>query len=244
MFVNNRLGLTESVESLLAQEQRMNQVSNNVANVDTAGFKRENVTFWEMLYTASDNRQRVGKGLRPITNFTSGPMEATGNPLDLAINGEGFFRVQTPAGVRYTRAGNFLLNNQGQVVTPGGDLVLGEGGSVVLNNERVDIGVDGRIFQDGEVVDRLAVVVFPDNSVLERDGASLFRVAAEAQGQEQIAEDSEVRQGYLEGSNVQAVVEMTEMIDLYRNYESQQRAVRALDEIDGQAVQKVGKLTA
>jgi len=242
MFIKNQLGMTESVETILAQERRMDQVANNVANVNTAGFKREHVTFWEMLYTASDNRARVGKGVKPITDFGMGAMESTGNPLDVAINGEGFFRVQTPEGVRYTRAGNFLLNNQGQVVTPGGDLVLGEGGTIVLQNEKVEIGRDGRIFQNGEVVDRFSVATFADLAALEKEGRGLFRMK-EGEGQEQIPEQFEVQQGVLEGANSQAVVEMTEMIDLYRAYETQQRAVRALDELDGQAVQRVGKLT-
>ena len=99
MYIKNRLGLIESVETLMAQERRMDQVANNLANVDTNGFKKENVTFWEMLFTASDQRQRVGKAMKVITDHAQGTMELTGNPLDLAINGKGFFKVQTPRGI-------------------------------------------------------------------------------------------------------------------------------------------------
>jgi flagellar basal-body rod protein FlgF len=242
VIIRNNLGMTESIETLLAQQRRLDQVANNIANVDTAGFKREDVTFWEMLYTASDNRQRVGKGIRPLTDQSQGSMQQTGNPLDVAINGDGFFKVQTPDGERYTRAGNFLRNEQGQLVTPAGDLVLSDGGTIVLSREVVGIGRDGRIFQDGNVVAQLAVVTFDELGALEREGTNLFRLK-EGEGDEVVPERVDVQQGYLEESNVQTIVEMTEMIDLSRDYEALQKAIQSLDDINGQAVARVGKLT-
>lgn len=242
MFIKNRLGMVESVEAMLAQTQRLNQVTNNLANVDTTGYKKDNVTFWEMLYTASDNRQRVGKALRVISDHQQGTNEMTGNPLDLAINGKGFFKIQTPQGVRYTRGGNFQLNNQGQITTPNGQLLLGQGGPIVVDGTEVVVARDGSVIVDGENVNQLTVVTFTDTNNLEKEGANLFRLKDE-NVQEEIAQNIDIQQGFLEGSNVTVVTEMAEMIDLHRAYESQQRVIRTIDDIDDQAIRRVGKLT-
>ncbi len=242
MYIKNRLGLTESVETLLAQEHRMNQVSNNLANVNTNGFKKENVTFWEMLYTASGKRQRVGKAMKIITNHAQGTVELTGNPLDLAMNGEGFFKIQTPDGIRYTRAGNFFRNDQGQMVTPNGHLVMGQGGEITIQGNEVGIDRYGRISVDGEEAGRLAIVTFDNLEVLQKEGENYFRLIDES-AQELPPELLEVRQGYLEASNVSTVVEMTAMIDLHRAYEAQQKIVHSIDSLDDRAINSVGKLT-
>ena len=240
MYIHNRLGLLESVETMLAQQQRLNQVSNNLANVDTPGFKKEEVTFWEMLYQANQNRQRVGKALRANTIHQQGVVQKTDAPLDVAISGDGFFKVQTPRGERFTRAGNFTLNNVGQLVTPGGYPVLGEGGPIVIEGEKVDIARDGNLFVDGEQVNILTVSDVADPRDLEKEGENLFRL--KQGGQEQPAQEYVLKQGFLEKSNVNTVTEMTEMIDLYRAYEGQQKGIRAIDDLDDLAVRKVGAL--
>ena len=242
MFIKNRLGLIESVETMLAQTQRLNQVSNNLANVDTNGYKRDNITFWEMLFTASDNRQRVGKALQVITSHQSGPAEQTNNPLDLAIDGEGFFRIQTPQGVRYTRAGNFHLNNQGQITTANGHLLLGAGGPVVVDGDKLVIDPTGRVLVDDQEVNQLTLATFADFKDLEKEGNNLFR-AKGLEVQEQVTQDAAIQQGFLEGSNVDAVTELTEMIDILRAFESQQRAISIVDDLNNQAIRSVGKLT-
>ncbi len=242
MYIKNRLGLIESVETLMAQEHRMDQVSNNLANVDTNGFKKENVTFWEMLYTASDQRQRVGKAMKVITDHAQGTMELTGNPLDLAINDKGFFKVQTPRGIRYTRAGNFFRNDQNQLVTSNGHLVMGQGGEITIQGDEVCIDRYGSINVDGEEMGQLEVVTFADLDVLQKEGENNFRLVDEM-AQELTPEFLEVRQGYLETSNVSTVVEMTAMIDLHRAYEAQQKSVHAIDSLNDKAVNSVGKLT-
>ena len=242
MYIKNRLGLIESVETLLAQERRMDQVSNNLANVDTNGFKKENVTFWEMLYTASDQRQRVGKAMKVITDHAQGIIELTGNPLDLAINGKGFFKVQTPQGIRYTRAGNFFRNDQSQLVTPNGHMVMGQGGEITIQGDEISIDHYGKINVDGKEMGQLEVVTFADLNVLQKEGENNFRLVDE-RAQELTPEFLEVRQGYLETSNVSTVVEMTAMIDLHRAYEAQQKSVHAIDSLNDKAVNSVGKLT-
>ena len=239
MFIHNRLGLLESVETLLNQEQRLNQVTNNLANVDTPGYKKETVTFDEMLYQVNRNRQRVGKGLHINTVHQQGVVQKTDAPFDLAISGDGFFRVQTPAGERYTRAGNFQRNNEGVLVTANGYPVLGETGPITITGNKVDVARDGRLFVDGLPVDRLAVVTAAPQD-LKKEGENLFRLAEGAVAE--APQNLQILQGHLEKSNVNTVTEMTEMIDLYRAYEGQQKMIRAVDELDDLAVRKVGSL--
>ena len=241
MFVNNKLALIESLETMVAQEQRMNQISNNLANVDSAGYKRENNTFQEMLIERMDRPSRVGKGVHVITDHSQGTLEPTANPLDVAISGEGFFRVQTPEGVRYTRAGNFQLNREGQLVTSNGHLVLGESGTVVIEGERVTITSKGAVVVDDAEVARLQIVKFADKELLEKEGLNLFRSLGDEGGGE-AADNFTIQQGYVEGSNVNTIVEMTAMMDLYRDYEAQQKVIRVFDDVDSEAVSRVGRL--
>ena len=239
MFINNRLGLLESVETLVNQEQRLNQVSNNLANVDTPGFKKETVTFDEMLYQANRSRQRVGKGLRINTVHAQGVVQKTDAPLDLAISGDGFFRVETPAGERYTRAGNFQRNNEGVLVTANGYPVLGESGPITINGSKVNVARDGNVFVDNIKVDRLAVNTV-DPLGLKKEGENLFRLVEGAAVE--TPANIQILQGHLEKSNVNTVTEMTEMLDLYRAYEGQQKMIRAVDDLDDLAVRRVGSL--
>lgn len=242
MFIQNRLGLIEGTESILAQEQRMNQISNNLANVDTPGYKKENITFWEMLYKADGNGPRVGKALKVITDQEQGTTSLTGRDLDFAILGDGFFKIQTPRGDRYTRAGNFQLNSLNQLTTPDGSLVMGAGGPLVLEGDKIVIDDQGRVSVDGEEVDQLAIVSFADTNDLEKEGGNFFRVK-NAKVREEVPVEFVLHQGTLETSNVNSVLEMTEMIDLQRAYETQQKIIITINEVDGDAVRKVGRLT-
>jgi flagellar basal-body rod protein FlgG len=242
MFIQNRLGMIEGAETMLAQERRMDQIANNLANVDTAGYKKEDITFWEMMFRAADQRPRVGKALQVLTSHEQGSAKETNNPLDFTINGDGFFKIQTASGVRYTRNGNFTLNSQGQLSTQDGNLVLGDGGPIVLADQNIQVGRDGQITAGGVAVNRLSVVTFPDVNGLEKEGTNLFR-PQDATAQEVPVEAPSVQQGYLEGSNVNIVSEMTEMIDLQRAYQSQQKAIQTTDDIDQQSTSRVGKLT-
>lgn len=241
MFIKSKLGLLESLETLLAQEQRLSQVTNNLANVDTAGYKKDGVAFWEMLYEASHKRQRVGKGLKILTSQNQGVVQETNNPLDLAISGKGFFKVQTPAGIRYTRAGNFHLNRESQLTTADNHPVLGDGGPITVPGSNFTVTDDGRLFSDGEALNILSIVTFEDPDALTKEGDSLYRLK-DNNIQEQTLLAPQVKQGFLEKSNVNTITEMTEMIDLYRAFESQQKMIRTIDDIDDQAVRRVGAL--
>ncbi|MBU0680924.1 MAG: flagellar basal-body rod protein FlgF [Proteobacteria bacterium] len=242
MHIQNRLGLIESTETMLAQTKRLNQITNNLANVDTAGYKKEDITFWEMLYSTDHQDARVGKAIHDVTDMQPGVIKETGNPLDFAIGGEGFFKVQTPAGVRYTRAGQFMTNNEGQLTTPSGDLVLGDGGPVLVTGNNISVADDGNIIVDGQPAGVLAVVTFANLADLEKQGQNLF--ALTGQSQEEQAQNFSVKQGYLEKSNVSTMKELTAMVDLNRAYETQQRLVRTIDDMDDKAISRVGRLNS
>lgn len=242
MYIHNRLGMVEGIETMLGQERRLDQVANNLANVDTAGYKRQNTAFWEMLYNVTADRQRIGKGSHTLTDHQQGNVQQTDNPLDLAINGEGFFRIQTDQGVRYTRAGNFELDPLGQLRMPNGGLVLGDGGPVVIDEAGGEVAIDpqGQIHQNQVMIGQLDIVTVNDLTTLAKEGENLFRL--EDDGEEMAALDFQVRQGYVEKSNVNSIEEMTAMIDLYRNYEAQQKMIQGIDEMDDLAISRVGRL--
>ncbi len=242
MYINNHLGLIEGTETMLAQKHRLNQISNNLANVNTNGYKKEHVTFWEMLYTATDDQQRVGKAMKIITDHSQGSFETTGNNLDFAISGEGFFKIQTPEGIRYSRNGNFTINNEGQLSTMDGNLVIGAGGAITLENDQIQVGGDGLITANGETINQLALVSFSDLNDLAKAGNSLFKIKNE-DTKEQTPDNISIQQGFLESSNVNITLELTEMIDLQRSYQTQQKIIQTIDDINGQAISKVGKLT-
>lgn len=242
MYIQNRLGLIESTETMLAQTRRLDQITNNLANVDTAGYKKEDITFWEMLYRTDHYDARVGKAIHNTTDMEPGVIKETGNTLDFAIGGQGFFKIQTPEGVRYTRAGQFLTNNEGQLITPKGDLVLGDGGPLLVAGDAISVADDGSITVDGQQAGVLAVVTFANLADLKKQGDNLFAVTGQAQ--EEQAENFSVKQGYLEKSNVSTMKELTAMIDLNRAYETQQRMVRSLDDLDDKAINRVGRLNS
>lgn len=242
MFIKNRLGLTEGTETMLAQEQRLNQISNNLANVNTTGYKKEDITFWEMMFKAADNKPRVGKAMKIITDHKQGPAIQTGNNLDFAINGQGFFKVQTPQGIRYTRNGNFTINNTGQLSTADGNLVIGDGGPISLTDDKISVSHDGQISANGQIINKFSLVNFSDLNSLEKEGNNLFRLKP-GSAKEQAATSINIQQGSLEGSNVNIIQGMTEMIDLQRSYQTQQKAIQTMDDLDHQAISRVGNLT-
>ena len=213
----------------LAQEHRINIISNNLANAGTTGFKREVPVFEGFMVKATK------------TDFSQGHLQQTGNSLDLALTGPGFFQIDTPFGVRYTRDGAFTLADDGTVVTVDGYPVVGAG---AVPPETVDLVVDGNgeIRADGEVVGQIQVVEFADPSILAKDGYN--RYVPKVEGVAGVpALETEVQQGCLEGSNVQAVMESVTLIDTLRTYEVFQKVVHSFQEADQKTINEVGRLT-
>ncbi len=239
----SRLGHMETLEGTRILERRLEVLSHDMANVDTVGFKKQRITFEEYLLPQVGERDRTAKGEVVRTDFSQGTLHETGNSLDLAIEGEGFFVVETPAGRRYTRAGNFTLDAQNQLVTQQGYPVLGNGAPIVLEDttgKGIWLSHDGRFFVDETDVGQIDVVTFENPQGLRRIGGNLYE-ASDASGAETPAE-SPVRQGYLEDSNVNPLETMVTLIDLYRAYEAEQKALQAADQLDNRAVNDVGKI--
>jgi flagellar basal-body rod protein FlgG len=221
------LQFTTPVQGGLRQERKLQMIANHLANVDTSGFKSDMVTFDQLL------RSEMG------IDFSPGPLKTTGNPLDLALEADGFFKVRTASGERYTRNGSFTLSPENLLVTANGSPVMGEGGEITIEGRDIQINRDGEITVDGVLVDKLAVVTFESPRGMTKDGDSLF--VGPTDSPEISVETPGVRQGALEGSNVQAVTEMTRMVETMRTYEALQKMIQAYDETDGRIISEVGK---
>jgi len=243
-------GLYTSAAGMENALLKNNTISNNLANINTAGYKKQ-VTIEKsfsnkLLNKIYNNVTTIGKvgtgvGIDRIANdFDTGSFKETENTFDWAIKGEGFFAIQTPQGIKYTRNGNFTLNNQGQVVTQKGDLVMGESGIIQVPNGG-KVNLDGNnIVVDGRILDRIQIVSFANKSGLIKEGDTLFRRGPKVGGT--FRATGEIVQGFLEGSNVNAVQEMVKMIDNSRLYEADQKVMQAHNDTIGKAVNEVGKV--
>jgi flagellar basal-body rod protein FlgF len=238
-----RLGHLEALEGATIIERKLDTVANNMANVETIGFKKQGMTFEEYLLPSMHEVQRNAKGELETTDFSQGELRQTDNPMDFGIEGEGFFVVETPFGREYTRSGNFTLDDLNRLVTQEGYPVLGAGAPVTLE-DTTGVGIwlseDGRLFVDDTEAGVLDVVTFENLQALHRVGQNLFTSTEEA-GQE-LPSEAKMRQGYLENSNVNPLETMTQLIDLYRAYEAQLKTLQAMDQMDSRAINDVGKL--
>lgn len=237
-------GLRTSAAGMLPRTVKQEIIANNIANVNTTGFKRDRVVFRQTL--EAQLAAEIENGQAPavqevVIDFTQGPLEKTGRPLDLAIEGDGFFVVQTASGERYTRAGNFRLDRDGRLITPDGNPVLGDRGAIVLQPGEVVIKENGEIWQGQVLVDRLRVVTFDDLRALHKEGHSLFRVS-DPNLRPREAEQMSVKQGYLEGSNTNPLEEMVEMMVTLRNFEAEQKAIQSQDDTLSKAVNDLPRL--
>jgi flagellar basal-body rod protein FlgG len=237
-----RMQNTQTIAALGAfrQQTRIDHlIANNLSNVQTAGFKREVPVFNNVLSQAQGRFRSIQSDPVKIS-FVQGIIQKTGNDLDLAIEGEGFFKVETPNGVRYTRSGNFGLNKDKVLINGNGFPVLGQRGKITLTGNKITVGGDGSIAADGNQVDQIAVVRFPDLNVLHKEGHTLLKT--ESTETEMAAGQSQVVQGALEASNVNPVEEMINLMDSFRTYESCLKIIQADDSLDSKAVNDVGKV--
>ena len=224
---------------LSAQTFKNDIVSNNLANINTIGYKRD-VMFTDMLdvFDTNDDNKNVK------TEFTQGTMKETGNPLDIAFAGSGFFVIENNGEEYYTRDGHFTVNSSGNLTTSEGFNVMGQGGiiNVSLDGSKTgdfEISKLGEIFVNDEYIDMLKIVDFEDYRELTKEGVNLFSANDNHKPYE--PEMYMVLQRHLEGSNVNSVDEMVELISLQRNFESTQKAVRTLDDALGKAANDIGR---
>lgn len=227
--------------------RQLDIVANNIANADTAGFKVESllekVNPAEPAYTLQGPRpvKFVGED-GVVRDFGQGSLRRTDAPLDLAIEGKGFFQVQSPNGPRYTRDGNFRLDDNGVLVTQGGFPVMDDGGgSITLDPAlgKVSISQDGTVTQGATRVAKLAAVNFQTLSTLEKTGDNLYRNTSNQQPTP--VEGSKIRQGMLEGSNVNSILEISKMIEISRAYEQMAKIMDSNSELSKSAVARMGR---
>ncbi len=250
----------DSIYSLLSamkgQQRQMDSVSNNLANVNTTGFKSDEVLFREYYneYMGQDleseeemfaHEEFISPFGRGGTSFVmpdhvspsmvQGSFKYTQNPLDLAIQSEGFFIVDTPAGIRYTRNGQFLKDGEGFLITNSGHRVLGKKGPLKIEGKEFAVGRDGSVIVDGKEIDFIKIVNFQEPDRLTKMGNSYWVPGSDRQKPIDI-DRPVVHQGVLEGSNVEAVQEMVKMIAVNRTYEASQKAMKSLDEMDEKSI--------
>ena len=231
--------IVASQGALRQQERIAHIVSNNLSNAQTVGFKKDEPFFQHLLGESLDSLQNG-----PITDvrtiFQKGTIQKTGNDLDLGIDGEGFFKVKTPDGIRYTRAGNFAMNKENMLVTNGGFAVLGVKDKILLNGKSVVIAPDGMVQVDGNQVGQLALVTFSNLNSLKKEGGNLFRL--DDLQEEAKVSDPHILQGTLETSNVNPIEEMVNLVDSLRSYESCLKSIQSQDDMDNRAVNDLGRV--
>jgi flagellar basal-body rod protein FlgF len=275
-------GIYNSASGMIAQQARIDVISNNLANVDKTAFKRDLTIFKafpDMLirrinedglgitpagsYDTMPYVGKLGTGVEVnevFTQFTQGSLQRTENHFDLALEGKGFFTVQTERGERYTRNGSFTINQEGILVNHLGYPVLGENGTIRVQknnfmiNERGEITVNAALSLEPEdvvgltdnsweepvVIDRLKLVDFENIREIKKEGDSLFR-ETEFSGPPLPPENVKVLQGFLEKSNVNIVREMVDMIEVQRSYEANQKSILAHDQALGRLINEVAR---
>jgi flagellar basal-body rod protein FlgG len=242
-------GLYSCANGLLAESARTDVIASNLAGLSVPGFRREVPVvsaFARTLDYLSGGSPAGAAGPSALlistvkVDLQFGPVRATGGRLDLALEGPGYFCVQTPSGEAYTRGGALRLDSARRLVTAAGDPVLGAAGPVQLPAAgELEITGDGDIIVDGARVDRLKLVDLPPSAEVEKLGRGLLRLTA---GAPSATTAGRVRQGYLEGANVEAVQELAAMIAALRAFEANQRALQANDETLDKAINEIGRV--
>ncbi|MBN1592156.1 MAG: flagellar basal-body rod protein FlgF [Candidatus Coatesbacteria bacterium] len=230
-------GLYEAASGFLTEARAQEIRSNNLANVNTVGYKKD-VPFFKLLVKEGAKAGETGSydPLAPssvvmggtATDFSQGPLRQTGNLLDLALQGEGFFAVRIGDSEGYTRAGNFKLGENGELLDQNGLRVLAAQGELnVPEGANLVINTDGEVFADGESIGSIKLVEFDDPRLLEKVGSNIW-VAKTDEAVPREAKEVELHQGFLESSNTSIIDEMVSMIDGMRRYESHQKNIRAI----------------
>lgn len=237
----------------LAQEKVLDIIANNLANANTVGYKGDTVTFkllepepeknYKMLLPPANYKVDLQSvmplhgndiayvGIADVERDESqGPAMQTNNSTDVMIEGDGMLAVNTKDGIRYTRSGAMTLSPEGVLTTNTGEPILGEKGNIVLKGEKFEINARGEIYQNKQLIDRLQLYTFDDSMQLERSGMNLWHYNGPDDGRE-LMKDPQVRQGFLEGSNVNAIKNLTSMIIAHRSYEAYQKAVSNYDKM-------------
>lgn len=241
-------GMYSALSGNLAAMTRMDVISNNLANVNTPGFKKDKVSFEGLLSSVttppavpqSSTADPILQKENLFVDYSSGPVVQTGNPLDLTIDGDGFFAIETPQGIAYTRQGNFRLSADGTLVTADGYPVQGQGGGIRITGSRVEIDSKGVVMVDGVEGATISLFDFPKPYAMRKTGAAQF-VPTDPAAVAQVA-TGQFRQGHLEGSNVDTVSEMMQMIENSRYFEACQKVILSFNDLTSKAANELGRL--
>ncbi|HUA20743.1 MAG TPA: flagellar basal-body rod protein FlgF [Bryobacteraceae bacterium] len=243
--------LTSAAASgMRARMESLDMLANNIANASAAGFKTDREFYGLYLSAeAANSPDGTSPAVLPViqrqwTDFSQGSLVPTGNSLDLALKGNGFFVASSPAGPLYTRAGSFQLSTAGQLETQDGYAVQDQDGKPVLldSSRAVEVAADGTVRQDGQDIARLAVVDFQDPSILAKHGSNYFQIT----GSDTLpapAEGAEVQQGKLEAANSQPAQSAVRLVSILRQFETLQKALAIGADMDRQAVENVAKVS-
>jgi flagellar basal-body rod protein FlgF len=233
----------------MATNRAMEVIANNLANLSTPAFKRESVQFEQYVVPVQATEAETGDTVnvsfvydRGVSrDLSEGRFEQTGSMLDMSIAGSGYFVVQTPQGERYTRNGHFKLDDQGRVVTDDGYQVQSDGGAITLQPQEGDlrVGNDGTLSTDLQLLGKLRVVTFADERALKKTGASLYDAGGQVA---QATPQPRVRQGMIERSNVEPVIEIARMIDIMRAYQTSADLTKSGEDLLKQAIEKIGSI--
>jgi flagellar basal-body rod protein FlgF len=221
-------------------------LANNIANASTGGYKADREFY--SLYVApeasdTDTPSTMPIVERPYTDMSQGIIQTTGNPLDMALSGNGFFSVQGPSGPLYTRNGNFHLAADGKMVTSEGYPVRGSGGSpiTIQGSLPIDVSADGVVIEDGKVIGQLEVADFTSTAGLTKQGSNYFR-SIKPPAQAQAPEGTLVQQGKLEASNSGTAESAVRLVNIMRQFEMLQKAASLGSDMNKQAVEEVAKV--
>lgn len=235
-------GIYVATAGAVAQTNALDAAANNIANASTAGFHGDRITFSEVLGKAkSADTAVVGAGTARVDS-QAGALTPTGNPLDVALEGDGYFAIQTPQGNRYTRAGNFTLDAQHELVTADGAKVLGDNGSAISvppDAREIGIAEDGTVSADGQRVGKLQVARFAPNQ-LKREGGTQFSATGQPLGFDSTNPAPKVRSGMLEGSNVDVVHSVVDLVKVSRTYESLMKMIQNYHDVESRAARDLG----
>lgn len=233
-----------------ALRRRLDVVANNMANVSTVGFKREQPVFHDLVEAVPGDVPGAARTVSFVLDYGAvhdnrdGAFEATGRALDVAIQGTGYLSVALPDGTTaYTRAGNLKLLPNGQLGTPAGFPILGDNGAPIMvpagSETKLTIAGDGTVSGPEGPLGRIGVTVFQDEAAMSQRGEGLFNGSG---GRVLAAAETTLKSGGLESSNVQPVVETTHMIDILRSYQSSERMADGLNDMRKRAIERLGRL--
>ncbi|HEX4270089.1 MAG TPA: flagellar basal-body rod protein FlgF [Rhizomicrobium sp.] len=243
--------LLVSLSQQLAAYRSMDVIANNLANVSTPGYKRESAKFEEYVQQVQPSEGQTGaqsvsfvKDAGVMRDLSQGNIQSTGATYDFAINGNGYFVVQTPAGMRYTRDGHFSLDGNGQIVNNDGYALQGDGGAITItpDDQNVHVGVDGTVSSTvnglSSQIAKLQVVDFADPRAMVKQGGNLYSTSQAPT----TAAGATVGQGMLESSNVQAVLEISHMLEVMRAYQATSSLSQSQEDMTRQAIDRLGQM--